>query len=413
MGSRGKDQTTLHHQPLISSLVVGPSASGGADGGAGGGRGRGGGGSDYEPGEVRRVPLPYSRSVRYKDESAVSVACKNLGLYEGIFPDFGKTSYENWTTDSLKGFIMASFRSAQWKVNFSHPDDSAAILGSGNTHGFDILFASALCAGKMLSGSSSPIRRRDADYRYGSNFDCSGGPPRSHDFRNGRDPGRYRGSSPPYIRGPVGGRQRSRRDSDGTGYGPGPVGVLQQLQDISPCACGKSPWRLPWSRAFTCFSQAHSHGSISTVQEYNGGFRSPPRGWARGGPRDFRAAGPPPHRYEGRFFYHSMDRDRLDYLDNEYRGSRFDRSMEMDWGHRYHGRDTFNSRKGFERRPPSPPPLPPPQLPLRDRARDVRERSRSPIRGAPPPKEHQRDVYLERGRKDVRSVGRDRIGGKF
>lgn len=67
MGSRDKDQTTSHHQPLLSSLVVGPSASDGADGGASGGRGRGGG-SDYEPGEVRRELHPYSRSDRYKDE---------------------------------------------------------------------------------------------------------------------------------------------------------------------------------------------------------------------------------------------------------------------------------------------------------------------------------------------------------
>ena len=67
MGSRDKDQATSHHQPLLSSLVVRPSASDGADGGGGGAGGRGGG-SDYEPGEVRREPPPYSRSDRYKDE---------------------------------------------------------------------------------------------------------------------------------------------------------------------------------------------------------------------------------------------------------------------------------------------------------------------------------------------------------
>lgn len=44
MGSRDKDHTTPH-QPLLSSLVVRATDSGG--GGAAGG-------SDYEPGEVRR-----------------------------------------------------------------------------------------------------------------------------------------------------------------------------------------------------------------------------------------------------------------------------------------------------------------------------------------------------------------------
>lgn len=64
MSSRDKDQTTPHHQPLISSLVVRPTVSDG--GGEGGGRG---GGSDYEPGEVRREPPTYYRSDRYSDEA--------------------------------------------------------------------------------------------------------------------------------------------------------------------------------------------------------------------------------------------------------------------------------------------------------------------------------------------------------
>ena len=66
MGSRDKDQPS-HHQPLLSSLVVRPSASDGADGVGGGGGGRGGG-SDYEHGEIRREPPPYSRSDRYNDK---------------------------------------------------------------------------------------------------------------------------------------------------------------------------------------------------------------------------------------------------------------------------------------------------------------------------------------------------------
>lgn len=147
------------------------------------------------------------------------------------------------------------------------------------------------------------------------------------------------------------------------------------------------------------------------------GFRSPPRGWGREGPRGFGAGGPLPPRHEGRFSDHSMRRDRVDFLDDDYRGrSRFDRPM--DWGHRDRGRDNFFSeRKGYERRPPSPPPPPlppPPQLPPRGRwAGDLRERSRSPIRGALPPKEYRRDMYLERGREDRRGAVQDRMGSSF
>lgn len=88
----------------------------------------------------------------------------------------------------------------------------------------------------------------------------------------------------------------------------------------------------------------------------------------------------------------------------------------MDWGHRDRGRDNFfNDRKGFERRLPSPPPPPPPPgLPQRGRwGRDVRERSRSPIRGGPLVKEYRRDMYMERGRDDRRGMGRDRMGDVY
>ena len=150
------------------------------------------------------------------------------------------------------------------------------------------------------------------------------------------------------------------------------------------------------------------------------GFRSPPRGWARDGPREFGAGGLPPTRHEGRFSDHHIRRDRLDHPEDDYRGrNKFDRPMPMDWGHRDRGRDAlFNERKGFERRPPSPPPPPPPPPPSfpphRGRwARDVRERSRSPIRGGPPAKDFRRDIYMERGRDDRRAVGRERIGDAY
>lgn len=68
MGSRDKDSTT-HHQPLLSSLVVRPSNSDGGGGGVGGtSGGRVGRGSDYEPGEVPRDPPQYSRLDRYSDD---------------------------------------------------------------------------------------------------------------------------------------------------------------------------------------------------------------------------------------------------------------------------------------------------------------------------------------------------------
>ncbi|XP_022732049.1 transcription initiation factor TFIID subunit 15-like [Durio zibethinus] len=371
MGSRDKDQTTSHHQPLLSSLVVRPSASDGAAGGGGGGGGRGGG-SDYEPGEVRREPPPYSRSDRHNDE-----------------PGY-----------------------------------------------------------RIRAGSSSPVRHRDVDHRYGSNFDRSGGPSRSRDFGNGRDPGRYRDSSPPYSRGPGGGRPHNSRGFDGTAYGPAPFrgeGMTRNNPNVHPregdwiCpdpSCGNlnfarreycnncrrfryapvgsprggypgpPPSHAP-PRRFPC-----SPRYLSPPGRNMNGFRSPPRGWAREFPRDFGVGGPPPPRHEGKFSDHSMRRDRLDYLDDDYRGkSRFDRPLPLDWGHRDRGRDNFfNERKGYERRPPSPPP----QLPPRGRwPRDERERSRSPIRGGPPPKEYRRDMYLERGREDHRGVGRDRMGDAY
>ncbi|MBA0797252.1 hypothetical protein Gohar_007967 [Gossypium harknessii] len=305
---------------------------------------------------------------------------------------------------------------------------------------------------RIRAGSSSPIRRRDADHRNGSHFDRSGGPSRGRDFGNGRDPGRYRDSSPPYSRGPGGGRQHSSRGFDGTGYGPGPIGGEGMTRNNPNVRPREGDWICPdplcanlnFARREYCnnckrFRYAPTGsprggypgpppphapprrfpGSPVDLspprRNINGNFRSPPRSWAREGPRDFRAAGPPPPRHEGRFFDHSMRRDRLEYLDDDYRGrSRFDRPMPMDWGQRDRGRDNFfNSRKGYERRPPSPP-LPPPQLPPRGRPRDMRERSRSPIRGAPPPKEYRRDMYMERGREDLRGgAGRDRIGGPY
>lgn len=146
------------------------------------------------------------------------------------------------------------------------------------------------------------------------------------------------------------------------------------------------------------------------------GYRSPPRSWGRDGPRDFGgASGLPPSRHEGRISDHMRRGDRSHFAEDDYRG-RNKQMPPMDWGDRDRPRDSFfNDRKGYERRPPSPP-LAQPVPPHHGRwGRDIRERSRSPIRGGggPPAKDYRRDMYLDRGRDDRRGMGRDRIGGGF
>ncbi|XP_057969720.1 uncharacterized protein LOC131158829 [Malania oleifera] len=365
MGSREKDQTTPH-QPLLSSLVVRPSDSGG-----GGGGGGGGGAVDYEPGEVRREPPSYSRSGRYSD-------------------------------------------------------------GPGYRIGV---------------GSISPVHRRNADHHYGSDYDHPG---RSRGFGSGRDSGRYRDNSPPYGRGRGGGRPFVR-GFDGPEFGPGSFrgeGAGRNNPNVRPregdwicpdplCGnlnfarreycnnCNRSRFGAGGSprrgypgppppqahpRRFSGPSMDLSPGRIAN------GYRSPSRGWARDGPREF-VGGPPYSRHEGRFPDHHMRRDRPDYVEEDYRErSRFDRPVPLDWGPRERGRDSFlNERKGYERRLPSPVPPPPPPPPPSHRgrwARDARERSRSPIRG-PPAKDYRRDMYMDRGREDRRGVMRDRIGNAY
>lgn len=87
----------------------------------------------------------------------------------------------------------------------------------------------------------------------------------------------------------------------------------------------------------------------------------------------------------------------------------------VDWGQRDRGRDSFfNERKGYERRMPSPPLLPPTLPPHRGRwGRELRERSRSPIRGGFPPKDYHQDMYVDRVRDDRRGLGRDRLGDTY
>ncbi|KAK6941502.1 hypothetical protein RJ641_026879 [Dillenia turbinata] len=367
MGSREKDQSTTH-QPLISSLVVRPSESSGDGGTPGGGLDDG---SDYEPGEVHPDPPPYSRSDRYSDE-----------------------------------------------------------------HGY-----------RTRAGSGSPLRRRSADHHHSSDFEHSTGPPRNRGYGNGRESGRYRDYSPPSGRG-RGGSRPFGRGPGGLGFGSGPFrgdGMHRNNPNVRPregdwiCpdpSCGNlnfarrefcnnchryrfAPVSSPPRRGFPAppptYGPPRRFGGPpfdrSPGRNMNG-YRSPPRGWARDGPRDF--GGPSYPRHEGRYPDHHMRRDRIDYPEEDYRDrAKFDRPVPPDWGHRDRGRDNFlNDRKGYERRVPSPPP-PPLAGPGGRWARDVRERSRSPIRGGPPVKDYRRDMYMDRGRDDRRGMGRERVGDAY
>ncbi|XP_034918249.1 uncharacterized protein [Populus alba] len=286
---------------------------------------------------------------------------------------------------------------------------------------------------RLRAGSGSPVRRKDADHRYNSDFDNSVGPSRGRDFSNRKYHGRFQDSSPPYARG---------RGFDGPGLGPGShrgEGMGRNNPNVRPregdwictdALCGN----LNFARRDFCNHckrpRYRSGGSprrgypgppplhapprhfpgpsldLSPGRTMNG-YRSPPRDWARDRPRDYGSGGPPP-RQGARFSDHEMRRDRSDYADDEYRGrNKFDRPMPMDWGHNDHGRDSFfHERKGFERQPPSPP-LPPPSLPQRGRwGREGRDRSRSPISTT----KRVHNMYMEQGWRDDRHrVGRGRM----
>lgn len=153
----------------------------------------------------------------------------------------------------------------------------------------------------------------------------------------------------------------------------------------------------------------------------NGFNRSPPpRSWGRDGPKEF-GAGPPHSRHGGgRFPDNHVRRERPDYRDeDDFRDrGKFDRPMPPDWNNRDRGRDTFfKERRGGlsmrnERRPLSPPP-PLPSHRARF-GRDIRERSRSPLRNGAPT-DYRRDSYAGRGGRDARVGGmaRGQVGDPY
>ncbi|CAI9100360.1 OLC1v1037340C2 [Oldenlandia corymbosa var. corymbosa] len=349
MGSRDKDHSTPH-QPLLSSLVVRPTDSGGAAGGGGGGggaTGAGGPGSDYEPGEVRR--------------------------------------------DAAPGY-------------------------------------------RLRTGSVSPVHHRSGN-RYSPGFDHSGAPPRSRNYGSGRDQNRYQDNSPPHGRERNGSRFNSR-GFDGPGHGPGPFRGEAAPRNNPNVRPREGDWicsdpacnNLNFARREICNNCKKPRNATTRSPPRRGypappplpprrfpgppdrspgrmmnGYRSPPRGWARDDPRDFRGV-PPYARHEGRFPDLSLRRP--DYAVDDYRDrSRFERPPPLEWSHRDRVRDNIlNERKGYERRALSPPPVAPP--PRGHWARGIRERSRSPIRGGAPLKDYRRDMYMERGRDDRRGMGR-------
>ncbi|PWA97190.1 hypothetical protein CTI12_AA031770 [Artemisia annua] len=374
--SREKDdeRRTPTHQPLLSSLVVRPTNDSPA-------------GSDYEPGEVR----PYSN--------------------------------DNNTTTNNQGY-------------------------------------------RMRAGSASPDRRRNGSREYSPDYENSVSPPRDRGFGRGRDSGRYRDYSPPHHgRGRFGGgRFGGGRFGGGRFYGGrfgggrfiggrfgggrfggrfdgGPMGAGYR-GDIIP---KNNPNVRPREGDWMCTDPACNNLNFARRDSCNNchrpryappgsprrgypgpplmprrfpgppmdrspgrsfnGYRSPPRGFGRDGPRDFGIAGPHHPRHEGRF--PNRDHHRPDYFDDDMRDrNRFDRPMPppLEWG---------RDRKMFDRRPPlSPPGLPSPPPAARGGRwiRDERERSRSPIRSpirSPPAKEYRRDAYVDRGRDERRGVSRD------
>nr|KYP66967.1 TATA-binding protein-associated factor 2N [Cajanus cajan] len=403
--SRDKEQPPPHHhQPLLSSLVVRPSHTEAAAGARA---------ADFEPGELHRdPPPPYSRSDRYPDEPALMLPARSWALR--------KACYHELSFGSCSGIFF------YLKGLINELDDGNSFVGAfaaqNLLHGFSFCRVTVICLVwdiceryRIRAGSSSPIHRRDADHRFNSDYNHLS---RSRGYGGGRDPGRYRDPSPPYGRGRVGGRPMGRafdgpgfvsglargegngrnnpnvRPREGDWFCPDPLcGNLNFARRDHCNSCNRSrnapahaPARSP-RRAYPAPPPLHAPPrrylgppiDRSPERPLNG-YRSPPRGLARDGPREY---GPPP----------------------------------LDWDSRDRGRDGFSDeRKGFERRPLSPPAPLLPSLPHHRGgrwARDVRERSRSPIRGGPPPKDYRRDTFMNRARDDRRGMGRDRIGGMY
>ncbi|XP_043724634.1 transcription initiation factor TFIID subunit 15-like isoform X2 [Telopea speciosissima] len=293
----------------------------------------------------------------------------------------------------------------------------------------------------VRAGSGSPLRHRKFDRHYGSDFDQPAWSQRGRGLRGGRGRGRFRDSSPPYGRGRSSGRSYTR-SFDEPGFGRPPSrgeGMNRNNPNVSPregdwiCpdpTCGN----LNFARRDYCNNcnrlrfgpggspRRHSPGPVphAPAPRFSGpprnrspargmnGYRSPPRDWGRDRPRVF-GADPPNLRHGGRFPDHQMRRERLDIREEEdYRArDKFDGPMRSEWGPRGRGRGLFHERRGYEGRNDRHPLSPPSH---RGRwGRDLRERSRSPVRVGPPSRDFRRDAFMDRGPDDRRGMVRDRM----
>ncbi|KAL7601632.1 hypothetical protein Lser_V15G24152 [Lactuca serriola] len=366
MGSRDKDPTTPH-QPLLSSLVVRPTDSGG------------GGGSDYEPGEVRRDPPPYSRSDRFAENN------------HGYRMRAGSASP-----------VRRRNGSHHYSPEYDHsdgpppPPPPPPPRHRGFGRGRD--------SGRFRDHSPPPYGRG----RFGGGGRFGG---RGFDGGPGMGPGGFRGGGGGDV---IPRNNPNVRPREGDWMCTDPTCNNLNFARREYCNnCNRSRYAGPGSpprrgypgpplmgRRFTGPPLDRSPGRFN-------GYRSPPRGFGRDGPpREFGIGGP--MRHEGRFprDHHNQ---RPDYFEDEMRergNNRFDHRPMVpppDWG---------RERKGYDRRPVSPGGPPPPSAVGRGSGRwvrDERERSRSPVRGGPPPpsKDYRRDAYVDRGRDDRRGMGRD------
>ncbi|XP_043706143.1 uncharacterized protein LOC122655844 isoform X2 [Telopea speciosissima] len=293
----------------------------------------------------------------------------------------------------------------------------------------------------LRAGSGSPLRHRKFDRYYGSDFDRPAGSQRGRGFRGGRGHGRFQDYSPPYGRGRSSGRSYARGFEE-PGFGTPPFrgeGINRNNPNVSPregdwiCpdpSCGN----LNFARREYCnkCNRLRFGPGSSPRRNYQGpvphappprffgpptnrspargmnGYRSPPHDWGRDRPRMFDAD--PPHlRHGGRFPENQMRRERLDYPEEEedYRArDKFDGPLPLEWGPRDRGRENFfHERRGYDGRNDRHPLSPPPPPSHRGRwGHDLRERSRSPIRVGPPPRDFRRDPYMDRrleGRQDM------------
>ncbi|XP_010548706.1 PREDICTED: uncharacterized protein LOC104820053 [Tarenaya hassleriana] len=279
---------------------------------------------------------------------------------------------------------------------------------------------------RTRAGSRSPARRADRDHGYGSDIDHSSGAPRGHEFGNRRETsGRYRDHSPSGIRGGAGARSNGR-GLDGPGLGRGPIrGDGIQRNNNPNVRPREGDWFCPdplcrnlnFARRESCNNcKRHRYApvasppprprrdySLSPPRHFPGppidlspgrglnGYRSPPHAW----PRDSTSRDllPPPRHDPPAWRDRDREREQLHYLEDDYPRRR----PVLDCG-----RDPLRKPHYERQRPPG---------------HDVRDRSRSPMRGGPPPppplRNYRRDSYLERGQGERGGSSRGRLGNGY